>query len=214
MTDLFVIGAGGFSSEVLHLIELIQEQKLKWKNIFLLDENVNLYGTFIRGVEVIGDIDQIRFVDRPIDVVITISNPDIRQKLFSLLSLNNNISFPTLISPISVIDEKEINLGFGNIIMHFVILSTELNIGHFNIFNSYTGIGHNGTIGNFNSFGPRVAISGNVQIGDSNQFGANVSVLQNRTIGNQNEIWMSSCLLKSIKSNSIYFGIPAKKINL
>lgn len=214
MKDLFLIGAGGFCSEVLHLIELIEEREKKWNAIYLIDDTIERFSKELRGYTVIGGLETIIKTNKEIDVVITINDTNARKRIVESLEKNNHVNFPNLISPLSLIDSKYLNIGYGNIIMHYVILSTQLEIGNFNSFNSYTGIGHDTRIGNFNSFGPRVAISGNVQIGNLNDFGVNSTVLQKKKIGNNNQIWLNTSILKSITDNNIYFGIPGKKVYL
>lgn len=214
MKDLYLFGAGGFSTEILHLVELIQREEKKWNQIYFIDENINLKNTEIRGVKVIGGIEELINIEYEVDLVITINNVNFREKIVNELMNNSNISFPNLISPYSLIDNEYLEIGIGNIIMHYVIISTNLKIGNFNIFNSYTGIGHDCEIDNFNSFGPRVAISGNVKIGRMNDFGVNSTVLQNLKIGNNNNIWMNTSIMKNIYNNNTYFGIPGKKIPL
>lgn len=214
MKDLYLIGAGGFSTEILHLIELIQNENRRWKQIFFIDDNCTLHHQEIRGVKVVGGLDKICDVNYDIDVAITINNVMARKVVLNALQDNPCIHFPNLFSPYSIIDQEYLKIGEGNIIMHYVTLSTHLQIGHFNIFNSYTGIGHDCKIGDLNSFGPRVAISGAVTIGRLNDFGVNSTVLQNKTIGNGNSIWMNTSIMRNLKDGNTYFGIPAKKINL
>lgn len=214
MKDLYLIGAGGFSTEILHLVELIQEKCKKWNQVFFIDETIEPFSKELRGVKVIGGLDQIQDVEVDIDVVITINNTEARKRIVQTLKENTYIHFPNLYSPYSIIDKDYLKIGEGNIVMHFCILSTHLTIGNFNTFNSYAGVGHDCIIGDYNSFGPRVAISGTVRIGNVNDFGVNSTVLQKKSIGDNNNIWMNTSIMKSIKNDGIYFGIPGKKVQL
>lgn len=214
MKDLFLIGAGGFSTEVLHLVEIIQKENKQWSKIFFIDDNSTIHNKELRGVKVLGGVDLVENIDYNVDVLITINNVVKREDIINKLKRNLKINFPNLISPQAIVDTDYLKIGEGNIIMHFVILSTHLEIGNFNIFNSYAGIGHDCKIGDINSFGPRVAVSGNVEIGRMNDFGVNSTILQNKTVGNNNYIWMNTSIMKNIKNNGKYFGIPAKKIEL
>lgn len=214
MKNLYLIGAGGFSTEILHLVELIQKEKKQWNQIFFIDDDCEIHDIELRGVKILGGLDVIKSLDQQIDVVITINNVNTRSEIVNRLKFNDKISFPNLFSPFAIIDHDYLKIGQGNIIMHYVILSTHLEIGDFNIFNSYAGIGHDCKIGDMNSFGPRVAVSGAVTIGKMNDFGVNATILQNKNIGNNNKIWMNTSIMKNVKDNNTYFGIPAKKIDL
>lgn len=214
MKNLYVIGGGGFATEVLFVIERMNITKKKWLNIYVIDDNIEP-GTKIREYEIVGDLNYLLTLKVDIDVVISINNTSIRKQIIEKISKNRkNVFFPNIIDKTSIIDEKYLQIGEGNIIMHFVVLSTNLILGNFNIFNSYTGIGHDTIIGDFNTFNPRVAISGNVVMKDLNNFGVNSTVLQNKKIGSDNQIWMNSSIVKNIKDCEKYFGIPAKKIDL
>lgn len=216
MRKLFLIGGGGFATEVLFVIERLNSSDRKWPDIFIVDDNIN-FGTKIREYEVVGDLSSLYLIKEDIDVVITINNTLIRKEIVQKIRQNRKVGstfFPNIIDSTSLIDSKYLKIGEGNIIMHFVVLSTSLNIGSFNIFNSYTGIGHDSTMGDFNTFNPRVAISGNVNMKDLNSFGVNATVLQNKKIGSMNEIWMNSTIVKNLKDGGKYFGIPAKKVDV
>lgn len=214
MKDLYLIGSGGFSTEILHLVEIIQKGKQQWKQVFFIDDNPEFNNTELRSVKILGGIEFFDTVDFEVDVVITINNVKIREEIIYKLKTNRRVNFPNLFSPFSIVDFDYLKIGEGNIIMHYVILSSHLEIGNFNIFNSYTGIGHDSKIGDINSFGPRVAVSGAVSIGGMNDFGVNSTVLQNISIGNNNKIWINTSIVRNVKDSNTYFGIPAKKISL
>ena len=214
MKDLYIIGGGGFASEVLFVIERIQKRKQIWNNVFIIDD-VRIVGKSIREYPIVGNIDYFIALHEDVDAVITINSPVGRKVVVDkIMKGKKNIFFPNIYDESAIVDYLYLNIGHGNIIMHHVVLSTHLKIGHFNIFNSYTGIGHDSKIGEFNSFNPRVAISGNVLIGDSNSFGLCSSVLQNKVVGSNNDIWLNTCVVKNIKNGNTYFGIPGKKIDL
>lgn len=214
MKELFLIGGGGFATEVLFVLERLNQIDKKWSSISIIDDNI-APGAKIRNYNVVGDLKYLLDLEQKIDVVITINEPQIRCKIADKIkATKNNVTFPNIYDFTSIIDYKYLSIGEGNIVMHHVILSTNLVIGNFNIFNSYTGIGHDSEMGDFNSFNPRVAISGNVIMNNLNSFGVNSTVLQNKKIGSRNQVWMNTTIVKNLKDDSTYFGIPAKKIDL
>jgi sugar O-acyltransferase (sialic acid O-acetyltransferase NeuD family) len=215
MRDLYIIGAGGFSLEVLFLIDRFY--KNYWGKIYIIDDDINKKGTKVRNVEVISNLNEFllncKNIKDIIDVVITINNPKIRENIVEKIKSNNfNISFPNIIDKTLIFDEEYSKIGEGNIIMDYVSITGNVNLGDFNIIGGRTGIGHDAKIGNFNTFSPRVSVSGFVIIGNGNTFGLNSSILQNKSIGNYNDIWSYTMILKNLKDNSTYFGMPAKKI--
>ena len=212
------MGAGGFTMEVLFLIDRFY--KNKWDNIYIIDDNSDKIGTKIRNVDVVSTINDFivkckNDVSTEKDVLIAINNPKIRNTIVDLfLGEKIKINFPNLVDGTIIFDEEYSKMGKGNIIMDYVGITGNVTIGDFNIIGARTGIGHDSSIGNFNTFSPRVSISGNVIIGNCNTFGLNSAILQNKSIGNNNDIWSYTMILKNIKNDCTYFGMPAKKIQI
>ena len=218
MKDLYIVGAGGFTIEVLFLIDRFY--KNIWNNIYIIDDNSEKIGANIRNVTVVSNIND--FIVKcknesniENDVLITINNPKIRKQIVEkFLEEKIKINFPNIIDETVIIDEEFSKIGKGNIIMDFVGITGNVSIGDFNIIGARTGIGHDSKIGNFNTFSPRVSVSGHVVIGNCNTFGLNSAILQNKTIGDHNNIWSYTMILKNVKNNQTYFGMPAKKIQI
>jgi sugar O-acyltransferase (sialic acid O-acetyltransferase NeuD family) len=218
MKDLYIIGAGGFTIEVLFLIDRFY--KNVWENIFIIDDDLEKIGSKIRNVDVVSSINDFvvkckNEIDIEKNVIITINNPDIRKHIIENFSEEKiSISFPNIIDETVIIDEEFSKIGKGNIIMDFVGITGNVRVGDFNIIGARTGIGHDSKIGNFNTFSPRVSISGHVTIGNGNAFGLNSAVLQKISVGDNNEIWSYTMILRNIKDKCTYFGMPAKKIRI
>lgn len=218
MKDLYIIGGGGFTIEVLFLIDRFY--KKTWKNIYIIDDDQDKIGTKIRNVAVVSNIKDFKEKckneeDLEKDVLVIINNPSVRNTIVNfLLEEKVNVNFPNLVDGSLIFDEEYSKIGKGNIIMDYVGITGNVNIGDFNIIGSRTGIGHDASVGNFNTFSPRVSVSGNVTIGNRNTFGLNSAILQNKSIGDNNNIWSYTMILKNIKNNCTYFGMPAKKIQI
>lgn len=218
MKDLYIIGAGGFTMEVLFLIDRFY--KNKWTNIYIVDDNSDKIGSKIRNIDVVSNVnDFIAKCKNEIalekEVLIVINNAIVRKNIVDLfLEENIKVNFPNLVDGTLIFDEDYSTMGKGNIIMDFVGITGNVTIGDFNIIGARTGVGHDSTIGDFNTFSPRVSVSGNVVIGNGNTFGLNSAILQNKSIGDNNNIWSYTMILKNIKNNCTYFGMPAKKIQI
>lgn len=218
MKDLYIVGAGGFTIEVLFLIDRFY--KNTWNAIYIVDDDIEKINTKIRNIKVVSNINN--FVakckdDSHIekDILIAINNQTIRQLIVEkFLTEKININFPNIVDKTVVIDKEFSKIGKGNIIMDFVGITGNVTIGDFNIIGARTGIGHDSKIGDFNTFSPRVSVSGHVTIGNGNTFGLNSAILQNKAIGDNNDIWSYTMILKNIKNNCTYFGMPAKKIRI
>lgn len=211
MKNIAIYGSGGFGVEIYFiLMDIINNDKsLNYTFIgFFDDKEIETpYGSYL------GGINQLNVYSDEINLVIGIGNPQvikkIREKIF-----NPNVFFPNIIHhTCNFIAKETLVIGEGNVFLTGCTLSCNVEIGNFNIFNTNATIGHDVNIGNFNVFSPNVLISGNVFINDENLFGFNCGVIQGRTIGNGNIIGASSALIRNIKDNGTYFGVPANKIN-
>ena len=63
MKDLYIIGAGGFTVEVLFLIDRFY--KNLWSNIYIIDDNSEKIGSIIRNVTVVSNINDFKNPKRP-----------------------------------------------------------------------------------------------------------------------------------------------------
>ena len=99
MKDLYIIGAGGFTMEVLFLIDRFY--KKNWKKIYIIDDNSDKIGSKIRNVDVVSNVNDFIMkckneVDVDRDVLIVINNPLVRKNIVDLL-VEENIKIMILI---------------------------------------------------------------------------------------------------------------------
>lgn len=209
--DIAVYGAGGFGGEVVCLINAINSHGTLWNFIGFFDDGIEA-GTKVNFGTVIGNIDDLNRINKPLSVVLSIGSPSIVARIVSKI-VNQYIDFPNLIAPDLVfMDKKSFSMGKGNLFMFQSLVSCNVTIGNFNLFNVGIGLGHGSSMGSFNSFMSYSKISGEVEIGDRNYFGISSVVLQRIRIGNDNTIGANSVLMRNAKDKATYFGNPAKEI--
>ena len=73
-------------------------------------------------------------------------------------------------------------------------------------------IDHDNTLKNFSSTGPGVTTGGNTQLGQCSHLGIGSTVKHQILIGDNTIVGAQSLVVKNCENNSVYFGIPAKKI--
>jgi sugar O-acyltransferase (sialic acid O-acetyltransferase NeuD family) len=208
MKDIVIYGAGGFGREVLVLIKQINTFKPLYNIIGFIDDN-QPEGKVINGLKVLGDKQFLLDFRSSIIVAMAIIAPSKPSIVFELKQ-NHYLVFDNIIHPTIYWDETN-TIKEGNILCHGMNMTCNINIGSFNIFNGRVGLGHDVNIGSYHLFGPNAFIAGSVNIGDNNVFAMNSSVLQKKKIGDGNTINMNSVLIKNIKNNGLYFGVPAIK---
>ena len=78
--------------------------------------------------------------------------------------------------------------------------------------NTSSSIDHDNIFENYSSTGPNVTTGGNVELGQCSHLGIGSTVKHQISIGDNTIIGAQSMVLKNCNKNSVYYGIPAKKI--
>jgi sugar O-acyltransferase (sialic acid O-acetyltransferase NeuD family) len=209
MKKIVIVGSGGFAKEVKGMIDAINKDKPQWNLLGFIDDWGKQKGEeVIGGYKVVGTIDDLNNTKEELFVTIAMANPQYIKENVGKIH-NPMIKYANLFHPAAEIISTDI--GFGNIIGFCCTISCNITIGDFNIFNTGCNVGHDTKIGSFNVFSPQTQVSGNVSIGDGNYWGLNSSIVERKSVGNHNKIGAYTFVIRSIKDNGSYFGIPAKK---
>jgi sugar O-acyltransferase (sialic acid O-acetyltransferase NeuD family) len=206
--DIAIVGAGGFGREISLLIDLINKNTVKFNKVGFYDDGIPA-GTKFGDLQVLGKVDELNRIKSHLNVVVAISNPEIKKSINQRLT-NKLLIYPNIIHPELKLNEGRNKIGIGNIFTEGFIMTCDITIGNFNIFNTRVSLGHDVKIGNFNVFNPNTQISGDVTIMDANLFGVNSCVLQGMSIGSCNMLGAYSLLTRRIRNGKKYFGIPSK----
>ncbi len=142
-------------------------------------------------------------------IFISIGNNTIRERLYN--ELNDKFSFPSIVSPNSVISQSAEILN-GNLIGTNVIINPFARIGNATIINTGSIIEHECTIGDFVHIAPGAVLSGNVNIGTGTFVGANAVIKQGIKIGNNVIIGAGTVVLSDIPDNTTIVGNPGKPL--
>jgi sugar O-acyltransferase (sialic acid O-acetyltransferase NeuD family) len=119
-------------------------------------------------------------------------------KIHSFIHPNSNVS-------------RSAQVGRGNIVLSGSIIQSLTRIGNFNIINNNVVIEHNTIIGSNNFFAASAVIGSNVNIGDGNFIGLNTTIRESINIEHFSFLGMGSVLVSNIETESVYYGVPAKK---
>jgi len=205
--DIYVLGCGGFSKEVLLLIDAIGTYNFKG----FIDYDPSESELFIgqKSFPVISEKDFLQKYPSTSNIMLAIGVGD--PKLINKLSEKfKDYTFPNLIHPGAELNLHYNSIGRGNVITSNVVFTVNIEIGNFNVFNLSSTIGHDSRIGNYNVINPSVNISGGVEIGNQNLLGVGSIVLQYKKIGNETTVGAGSLVTKNVEDNTIVIGVPAK----
>jgi sugar O-acyltransferase (sialic acid O-acetyltransferase NeuD family) len=177
------------------------------------DDDLSAFGEY---GDVVLETDAGQFKDIP--CVIGIGEGSTRRKIASRYS--GEIEFINLVHPSATFGKHQretLDAKKGVIICAGVRFSSNIAIGDFTIFNLNSSVSHDCMIGDFATISPQACILGNVTVGNGAWIGAGVVLNQGsndstRVIGSNTIIGSGAVVLDNCEADSIYVGIPARKI--
>lgn len=210
MKALYIIGSGGFSKQVIEMVEKINLIHSSYKVIGIIDDNSKLKGERVLTYEILGDTNYLHQISKEdkVSAVIAIGDGRIRKKISNKLLYINWIN---LIHPKAIVS-KYIRMGIGNIICAGAVINPMCTLGNHCNINIGCTMGHDIKLESFSTLMPGCNISGNVSVGRGAIIGTNSCVLQNKIIGEGSSVGAGAVVIDNVESYSLYVGIPAKKI--
>lgn len=213
MKKILIIGSGDHSKVILS--EIIQIKN--YSVIGFVDEKLKK-GTIVeifnnKKYKVISNIKGIKkLLNNNTFGIIGIGSNFIRKKISEEINrIYKNFSWATLISKNCTINGN-VTIGKGSIILTGSVINTGTEIGEHCLINTSSIIDHDNTLKNFSSTGPGVTTGGNTQLGQCSHLGIGSTVKHQISIGDNTIVGAQSLVVKNCENNSVYFGIPAKKI--
>ncbi|WP_096185790.1 acetyltransferase [Evansella halocellulosilytica] len=210
MKQLFIIGSGGFSKQVIEIVENINKEYERYELVGLIDDDERLIGQEVLGYKIIGTTDYLKRQSKKCKVygAIAIANGNVRREITKKIK---DINWVNLIHPSSIVS-KYTNIGVGNIICAGTIINPNFKLGNHCHINIGTTIGHDGIIEDYITVMPGSKISGNVTIKYNSTIGTGSTILQGLIIEKNVTLGAGCVLTKNTIENSMYIGVPAKKV--
>lgn len=200
-----ILLVGGF----IEIIELCEENDINI--IGIIDSNQNQDS---HTIPLIGKEDNINDWGKQYqehEIIISPDLPQIRKSL-ALFYSRHGFNFARIESKHARISKSAI-IDMGTVVQAGVNISSRSVIGSFVKINNNVNIMHDVTIGNYTTVAPNAVLLGHVSVGDSCYIGANATLLPHIKICDNVTIGAGAVVTKSIvEPNSVYIGVPAKKL--
>lgn len=207
---LILLGGGGHCKSVIDVIEA--EDKFQIFGILDVKEKV---GTTVSGYPIIGcDSELEQFLKECPNVIVTagmIKSSGLRNKLFQM-ALNLGANLPIIISPLARVS-KSAKIGKGSVVMHYCLVNANATVGENCILNNKSLVEHDAFVDSNCHISTNAVINGECKIGESVMIGSSSVIIQCVSIGDKAVIGAGAVVVKSVESNAIMVGNPAKRIN-
>lgn len=210
MKDIVIIGSGGFSKQVIEIVEQKNLVEQQYNLIGIIDDNRELIGNNVLGYNIIGDTEYLQGLSekRKIYGVIAIADGITRKRIARKLM---DVIWENLIHPKAIITQYK-NLGNGNIICAGVVINPNFKIGNHCHINIGSTLGHDVTMSNYVTLMPGSTVSGKVTLKSSSMVGTGSTIIQGITVQENVILGAGAVVLKDTNNDSIYVGVPAKKV--
>ena len=145
--------------------------------------------------------------------IIAVGDNYLRKKILkdAEFSLKKNIKWATIVSKNSILNGN-VTVGEGTVIISNSVINTGTKIGKHCLINTSSSIDHDNDFNNFSSTGPGVTTGGNVKVGGTSHLSIGCTIKNDITIKSNTIVGGNSFVNKDCDENSVYYGVPAKKI--
>ena len=210
MKKILLFGGG---NQVHYTIDIIEKEN-KYQIVGIID-SIHEIGSDRYGYKVLGKQDNLNNIIKEYNIeggIITIGDNWSRYYVYnSIIKQVPNFEFVNAIHP-SVIIGKNVQIGFGVVMMAGVIVNPLAKIGNFTFFATGSQIEHDCQIYDYASVSAGSIMGGYVSIGKFSAITLGVTILDRLKIGENSVIGSGSLVLKDIPDNVLAHGNPINKI--
>ena len=212
MKKIIIFGTGGHAKVIFS--EIVQLKNFK---VLGFSDSISKKGKIIeifknKEYKNLGNLNHIKKY-KNIYGIIGVGHNFLRKKISREIEsfLKRKIKWATIVSKNSILNGN-VSVGEGTVIISNSVVNTGTKIGKHCLINTLSSLDHHNNFGNFSSTGPGVITGGNVKIGELSHLSIGSTIKNNITIKSNALIGGSSFVNKDCDKNSVYYGVPAKKI--
>lgn len=205
MRELLLLGASGLAREVA------AADRTGYRVVGVLDDDTDLRGSTVAGVEVIGGIAHAAEYDA--DLLVCVGSGRGRRAVVARLAALGvgEERFATLVDA-SVRVPSSCSVGAGSILLAHVVLTTEVEIGRHVVAMPNVTLTHDCRVDDFATLTAGVSLAGAVTVGEAAYLGMNASVRQRLTVGAGAVVGMGAAVLSDIPEGETWAGVPARPL--
>jgi UDP-perosamine 4-acetyltransferase len=183
---------------------------LPFRALAFLDETEALWGTKVRGIEVLGGPEELA---RAVELgarggVVSIADPAARER-FSEMLLEAGLDLPTIVHPRAFVAPSA-SLGQGAFVGPMAGVGAGARIDDFALVQSASYVGHNSRVERAASLGGMVMLGGRTRIGPRASLGLSVVVIPDVAVGHDAVVGAGAVVIRDVEPATTVAGVPAR----
>lgn len=207
MTDIVIVGAGGFGREVLQYVNdtfaIGTTHSVKG---FLDDAAISIEPASLNQ-KILGTINdyQPAETDR---FVIAVGKPELRLQLAARLAARG-AQFLSVIHPLAYVAGSA-SLGTGCVVSPFATVGANATLGDHVVLTYYSSVGHDATVGACSALSPYSVANGGSYLGEAAFLGTHATVNPLKRVGDSARVAAGSIVYRDVPPHMLALGNPAK----
>jgi len=203
MKELVMHGTGGHAKVVADVARACGYRIAAFVDPFTKD-------TEFCGVRIVKTPAAARELAPDAEYFVAVGDNTVRQRIVGEVSAAwHQVKFATLIHPSAVVSPSA-SVDVGTVMMAGVVVNADSRIGCHTILNTRSSLDHDSTMADFSSLAPNVCTGGRVYIGQRSAISIGAILRHTVRIGDDVVVGAASYVHKSIESNTVAYGTPAK----
>lgn len=208
MSNIVIVGAGGFGREVLQYLKDIHgHDPVKG---FLDDQQTTVEPSSLNQ-QVLGTVSDYVPTENE-EFVLAIGNPAVRIDLAKQLSARG-ARFISVIHPLAYVASSA-TIGTGCIIAPFATIGANSALADHVVVTFYASVAHDATIGAGTALSPHSVVNGGSSVGTAAFLGTAAVVNPGRKVGDFAKVAAASIVYRDVPDRSLASGNPAKSRRL
>lgn len=202
MTEIVIVGAGGFGREVL-----TYAQDLDMDVIGFVDDNPTALAGYALGFAILGSLGSVQ-IPHSVGWVIAVGDPHVRRRFAGVVHSAGG-SLHSMVHPTAYV-ARSAALGDGSILCPYAMVASHAVIESNCAINTYASVGHDARVGPHSVFSPYSTVNGSVELGQCVFLGSAAVVLPGLRVGSHSKVSVGSAVTRHMEPGSLIVGNPAK----
>jgi sugar O-acyltransferase (sialic acid O-acetyltransferase NeuD family) len=209
MSELFLLGAGGFGREVAAMVQHTNGVAHTWDLLGFLDDNAALHGRTMGGLTILGGLEVLSAYPDAL-CACCVADPAVRKSIVERAA-GFGAKWATLVHHTAVIMHSA-TIGEGCILQPFSAVTADACVGEHVHVNYHSAIGHDGRVGDYVTLSSYVDITGKVTLGEGVFVGSGASILPGISVGSYAVIGGGALVHRDVAAWTVAVGVPARVI--